>query len=416
MKRMIVHCESGSTEMVLLEDERLVEYAAERSQKRGLVGSFFNGKVVNVIPGMQAAFVDIGQKKNAFLYIDDLLHPNLEKQSKPKPSIAELLRHGQELIVQVIKDAIGNKGARLSTHYSLPGRWLVYMPSAGYVAVSKKIGHEDERCRLKEIGEELRTDEEGLILRTVAEHEEREAIAEDLAMLRDQWALIMEKGERGTAPTALHHDLSMVERLMRDAYSPETDEIIMDCSERVEETSTFLNSMFPGQTPRVVVYNGEVPLFDFYGVRQQLDRDFQRKVWLPGGGYLVWDQTEALTVIDVNTGKFIGGENLEDTVFQTNLEAAREMARLIRLRDTGGIIIVDFIDMESDSHRALVLDKLENCMRGDRTQHHILGWTKLGLLEMTRKRMREESTVAVAEVLPASRGNGKGKGKLNGMS
>ncbi|MEK4512446.1 Rne/Rng family ribonuclease [Paenibacillus anaericanus] len=414
MKRMIVHCEPGSTEMVLFEDDKLVEYAAERSQKRGLVGSFFNGRVVNVIPGMQAAFVDIGQKKNAFLYIDDLLHPNLEKQSKLKPSIAELLRPGQELIVQVIKDAIGNKGARVSTHYSLPGRWLVYMPSAGYVAVSKKIGQEEERWRLKAIGEELRNADEGLILRTVAEYEAREAIAEDLALLREQFALILAKGERVSAPTALHHDLSMVQRLMRDAYSPETDEIIMDSPEQAEEALLFLNSMFPGTPPRVIAYDGEVPLFDFYGVRHQLDRDFQRKVWLPGGGYLVWDQTEALTVIDVNTGKFTGGDNLEDTVFQTNLEAAQEMARLIRLRDTGGIIIIDFIDMESDQHRSVVLDKLDNCMRGDRTQHHILGWTKLGLLEMTRKRMREESTVAIGEASPTSRANSKGK--FNGYS
>lgn len=390
MKQLIVHCGPDSTQMALLEEGKLVEYAAERSQKRGLVGSFFKGKVMNVIPGMQAAFVDIGQKKNAFLYIDDLLHPHLEKQPKQKPPISDLLKPGQELILQVVKEAIGNKGARVTTHYSLPGRWLVYMPSSGYVAVSKKIGQEEERSRLREIGEELRTPEEGLILRTVAEYAEKEAVAEDLAQLREQWGTILLKGEQASAPAALHHDLSMVQRLMRDVYSPATDELIMDCPEQAGEATAFLAAMLQGKQPNVRIYKADIPLFDYYGIKQQLDKDFQRKVWLPGGGYLVWDTTEALTVIDVNTGKFTGGDNLEDTVFRTNVEAAREIARLVRLRDTGGIIIVDFIDMSSEHHRTAVCDTLEASLNGDRTQHHILGWTKLGLLEMTRKRMREQ--------------------------
>lgn len=393
MKRMIVHCEPGSTEMALLEDGKLVEYAVERSQHRGLVGSFMKGKVVNVIPGMQAAFVDIGLKKNAFLYIDDVLHPHLEKQPKPKPPITELLKPGQELVVQVVKEAIGNKGARVTTHYSLPGRWIVYMPTSGYVAVSKKIGHEAEKQRLRSIGEELRTEEEGLILRTVAEEEDVKSIAEDLLLLRNQWASILDKAKRLAAPVVLHHDLSMIQRLMRDAYSPETDELIMDNREQAEEALSFLQGMLPGESPDVIIYEGETPVFDHYDVRPQLEKDFQRKIWLSGGGYLVWDTTEALTVIDVNTGKFTGGASLEDTVFQTNLEAAEEIARLIRLRDTGGIIIADFIDMDTDTHRAAVCERLEQAMYGDRTQHHILGWTRLGLLEMTRKRMREENTI-----------------------
>ncbi|WP_110931756.1 Rne/Rng family ribonuclease [Paenibacillus bouchesdurhonensis] len=394
MKRMIVHCKSGSTEMALQEDGRLVEYAAERCQARGLVGSFFKGRVVNVLPGMQAAFVDIGQKKNAFLYIDDVLHPHLERQPKVKPLISELLQPGQDVIVQVVKDAIGNKGPRVTTHYSLPGRWLVYMPSAAYVAVSKKIIDEEKRQRLKGIGEQLRQEEEGLILRTVAELEELEAISLDLSLLRKQWAAILEKNKISLAPALLHQDLSMVQRLMRDVYSPETDEIIMDCPQRAEEVASFLEIMLPGNPQPIKIYKKDIPLFEFYGVQNQLDKDFQRKVWLPGGGYLVWDQTEALTVIDVNTGKYVGGNSLEETVFQTNLEAAAEMARLIRLRDTGGIIIVDFIDMDQDEHRDAVLDKLHSCMQGDRTQHHILGWTRLGLLEMTRKRIREETATS----------------------
>lgn len=397
MKRMIVHCGPDSTQMALLEDGRLVEYAAESSQKRGLVGSFFKGKVVNVVPGMQAAFVDIGQKKNAFLYIDDLLHPHLEKQPRQKPLISSLLKPGQELVVQVVKDAFGNKGARVTTHYSLPGRWLVYMPTAGYVAVSKKIGLEEERARLRTIGEELRDEEEGLILRTVAENAEPEAIAEDLGMLRERWHHIQRKAEDVRAPSLLHHDLGMLQRLMRDIYSPETDELIMDCREQLEQTTAFLDTMLPGKSPKLMVYGGEEGLFEHYGIRQQLEKDFQRKIWLPGGGYIVWDNTEAMTVIDVNTGRFTGGQTLEETVFQTNMEAAQEIARLVRLRDAGGIIIVDFIDMDREEHQNAVLDMLESSLEGDRTQHHILGWTKLGLLEMTRKRVREENVLLLSE-------------------
>ena len=393
MKRMIVHCGPDSTQMALLEDGRLVEYAAESSQRRGLVGSFFKGKVVNVVPGMQAAFVDIGQKKNAFLYIDDLLHPHLERQPRQKPAITSLLKAGQELIVQVVKDALGNKGARVTTHYSLPGRWLVYMPTAGYVAVSKKIGHEDERSRLRTIGEELRTEDEGLILRTVAENAEPASIAEDLGMLRDRWNHIQATAKKIGAPSLLHHDLGMVQRLMRDIYSPETDELIMDCPEQLEQTNEFLGMMLPGKFPKLTVYEGGDGLFEHYGIRQQLEKDFQRKIWLPGGGYIVWDNTEAMTVIDVNTGRFTGGQTLEETVFQTNMEAAQEIARLVRLRDAGGIIIVDFIDMDREEHQGAVLDMLESSLDGDRTQHHVLGWTKLGLLEMTRKRVREESVL-----------------------
>lgn len=397
MKRMIVHCGVDSTQLALLEEGKLVEYAAERSQKRGLVGSFFKGKVVNVIPGMQAAFVDIGQKKNAFLYIDDLLHPHLEKQPKQKPLITELLKPGHELVVQVVKEGIGNKGARVTTHYSLPGRWLVYMPTAGYVAVSKKISSEEERSRLRAIGEELRTEEEGLIIRTNAEHAGSEAIQEDLTLLRGRWNTILNKSDNGMSPCVLHHDLSMVQRLMRDVYSPETDEIIMDGPEQAKEAADFLATMLPGESPNIVKYKKDYPIFEFYGIRQQLEKDFLRKLWLPGGGYLVWDTTEALTVIDVNTGKFTGRDNLEETVYLTNLEAAREIARLVRLRDTGGIIIVDFIDMNSEVHRAAVLDALEKAFKGDRTQYHIVGWTKLGLLEMTRKRVRNENVVTVSE-------------------
>ncbi|WP_223068272.1 Rne/Rng family ribonuclease [Paenibacillus caui] len=389
MKQMMVHYEPGSAEMALLEDGRLVEYAVERSDEREIVGSIFKGRVANVIPGMQAAFVDIGQKRNAFLYIDDVLPPHLEKQPKIKPSITELLVPGQEVVVQVTKDAMGTKGARVTTHYSLPGRLLVYMPTAGYVAVSKKIERESERNRLKYIGEELRTEEEGLIFRTIVEDQEQRVIEEDLNMLRRQWAAIELKAQTLPAPALLHSDLSMVQRLMRDVFSPLSDELLMDCPDQAEEAGLFLDHIAAGRKPQIRIHRSQTPLFEAYGVKQQLDKDFQRKVWLPGGGYLVWDQTEALNVVDVNTGKYIGTDSLENTVFSTNLQAAEEIARLLRVRDVGGIIIIDFIDMELEEHRTEVLNRLQICMRSDRTQHHIMGWTKLGLLEMTRKKMRE---------------------------
>lgn len=389
MKQMLVHCASDLTAMALIENNKLVEYTVEYAQRQGVVGSFFKGKVVNVVPGMQAAFVDIGQKKNAFLYIDDILPQNLDQFPKEKPAIQDLVKTGQELVVQVTKDAFGNKGARITTHYSLPGRWLVYMPFAGYVAISKKIKQEEERERLKIVGEELRQEEEGLILRTVAEQQSLVSIEQDFRYLQEQWKSILKRAQKVAAPAALHHDLSMVQRLIRDAYSPETDNIIVDCPKVAEEVSSFVSSILPNEKPHVNVYKGTTPLLEQYLITPQVERDFGRKTWLPGGGYLIWDHTEALTVIDVNTGKYTGGQDLEDTVYHTNLEAAAEMARLIRLRDIAGIIIIDFIDMDSEAHRDAVLGTLGNAMAQDRTQHHILGWTRLGLVEMTRKRMRE---------------------------
>ena len=391
MKQMLVHAEPGAMQMALLDHEKLVEYAVERADGSGIVGSFFKGRVTNVIPGMQAAFIDIGQKKNAFLYVDDLLPPHLEKQPKVKPLIAELLTVGQQVTVQVIKDAMGTKGARVTTHFLLPGRFIVYMPSAGYIAISKKIERESERTRLKKLGEQLCHEEEGLIFRTVVDGQNTEAIQDDLAMLRKQWANIQLQATSGIAPSLLHRDLSMVQRLLRDVFSPSTDELIMDSSEQAEEASQFLDQFHSENRPAIRIHPPGISLFEAYGVQKQLDKAFQRKVWLESGGYLIWDQTEALHVVDVNTGKFVGSGSLEDTVFQTNLQAAEEIARLLRLRDIGGIIIIDFIDMDMDEHRHQVLNRLQFCMKDDRTQHHILGWTKLGLMELTRKKMREST-------------------------
>ncbi|CAH1201032.1 MULTISPECIES: Rne/Rng family ribonuclease [Paenibacillus] len=409
MKQMIIHNEHNLVQMALLEEGRVVEFAAEHTNDRGLLGSFFKGRIVNVLPGMQAAFVDIGQKKNAFLYVDDLLHPHLEKQPKVKPSISELVKPGQDIIVQVLKEPVGGKGARVTTHYSLPGRWLVYMPMADYVAVSKKIAREGDRSRLKALGEQLRNGEEGLIIRTVSAEKHQEAIQADLEVLRQQWLNILRKAEGMPSPKLLHRDIGLVQRIIRDVYTPGSDEVITDSQPNADAIAALLEEIGPGHRPKVQVYRGQDPIFAAYGVQEQLKLDFARKVWLPGGGYIVIDHTEALTVVDVNTGKYTGagGDRLEDTVTETNMQAAVEIARLMRLRDIGGMIIVDFIDMEEEANRQEVAATLEAQLKKDRTKAFVIGWTKLGLLEMTRKKVREESTLPYVEACSSCHGTGK---------
>lgn len=406
MKQMIVHCEPDTIQMALIEDGRLVEYATERGREQGVVGSFYKGRVVNVLPGMQAAFVDIGLKKNAFLYVDDVLHPHLEKQPKNKPSIAELLSVGQELVVQVMKEPRGGKGARVTTHFSLPGRCMVFMPKSDYVAVSKKIQLETERTRLKMIGERLRSGEEGIIMRTVSEDEPVESVAGDLRLLRMEWERIIERSSTSESPALLHRDLGILQRFMRDAFDPLHDELIIDRERDAREAESYLFDMVPGIKPKVRLYERKSSIFQAYGVEEQLRSGFSRQISLPGGGTIVVDQTEALTVIDVNTAKYIGGDNFEETVTRTNIQAAYEIARIIRLRDIGGIIIVDFIDMEEDEHRDEVIAAMEAGIRKDRTKSFVVGWTKLGLLEMTRKKARESSATPYSRTCTSCRGTG----------
>ncbi|KWX85748.1 ribonuclease [Paenibacillus riograndensis] len=407
MKQMIVHCMQHVTRMALLDNGSLVEYAAERDQQQGLVGSYYKGRVMNVLPGMQAAFVDIGQKKNAFLYVDDVLHPHLERQPEVKPSIETLLQPGQEIVVQVRKEPRGGKGARVTTHYTLPGRWMVYMPFADYVGVSKKISRESERARLKAIGERLRRQEEGMSMRTVSEDEPVEAVEGDLAFLRSQWEMITRRAQESAAPALLHSDLSIVQRFIRDAFNPQQDELMIDSAKAVREAEAFLNDMAPGKDKPVRFYHGQESIFTAYGVQEQLHKSFGRKSTLEGGATLIWDETEALTVIDVNTAQYTGGTSLEETVTRTNLLAAEEIGRLIRLRDTGGIIIIDFIDMQREEHRKMVTERLERVISRDRTQTHILGWTHLGLLEMTRKKARHDSAGFAPVICQCCGGTGK---------
>lgn len=408
MKQLVVHSEAEWTQTALLENGRLIEFAAERVREYGVAGSFYKGRIVNVLPGMQAAFVDIGLKKNAFLYIDDMLPAHPDRPSKPKPSIEQIARKGQQVLVQITKEPFGGKGARVTMHYSLPGRYIVYMPDADYVAVSKKIEPEAERVRLKKLGERMRRSGEGLILRTVASSEHAKELEEDLERLRAQWESIRRSAETSQAPYELYRDLDLAQRMIRDVFDPEADELIVDEASQQERASAYLERMMPNVRPSVRLHRDSTPVFEAYPVERQLHRDFGRKIWLPGGGYLVWDQTEALTVVDVNTGKFTGADHsLETTVTDTNLEAAAEIARLLRLRDVGGIVIVDFIDMQEERNRARVLNHFEERLARDRTQTHIVGWTKLGLLEITRKKVRESGAGLFYETCVVCEGTGR---------
>lgn len=391
MKRMLMHASGELLQTAIMQDGRLYDYLVERSKASGLIGNIYKGRVVNVLPGMQAAFVDIGIGKNAFLYVDELLHPHLEKQPEQKPAIQELVKAGQELVVQVIKEPIGGKGARVTTHISLTGRWLVYMPIADYVGISKKIGSEQERARLRELAERLRHSEEGVIIRTAAQGESERAIEADIAEQRELWQTIEEKERQLKAPAVLHREAGLLRRVIRDNLTAEIDEIWIDDGDKHAEAASFLQEMAPALRDRLHLYkpSGGKPLFEANRVTEQLDAALERKVSLPSGGYLVWDKTEALTVIDVNTGKYTGTSDLEETVFCTNMEAADEIARLLRVRDAGGIIIIDFIDMELESNRDRVLQRLTEGVRRDRTKCTVIGWTRLGLVELTRKKARE---------------------------
>jgi ribonuclease G len=411
MKQMLVHADKGVLKTAIVQEGRLVEYYMERSGSSGeLVGSLFKGRVVNVLPGMQAAFVDIGLAKNAFLYVDDCLHPHLERQPKEKPSISEILRPGQQLIVQVVKEPLGTKGARVTTHYSLPGRFLVYMPHADYVGVSKKVNGEQERGRFRSFSDAVREPGEGIIVRTAAEGESESALEEDLLYLRSLWRSIEQRAQIAAAPAELHREAGLVYRLVRDMLNAGIDEVWIDDKGRFDEAEAHIRRMAPSMLPKLRLYEHRrpEPLFARYRVDEQLQEAFERRIRLDCGGDLVWDQTEALTVIDVNTGKFVGTSDLEDTVFRANMEAAEQIARLLRLRDVGGIIIVDFIDMEMEEHRARIAQRLEELLREDRSKTQLVGWTKLGLLELTRKKVREQAAaVGRSDVCPACKGRGR---------
>ncbi|SHE86141.1 ribonuclease G [Desulfofundulus australicus DSM 11792] len=407
-KEIVINVGEEETRVAVLEDRVLVEMYIERSSQQRLVGNIFRGRVENVLPGMQAAFVDIGLDRNAFLYVEDALpsrggngfHHGLGA------SIADVLKKGQEVIVQIVKEPIGNKGPRVTTHVTLPGRYVVLMPTMDYIGISRRIEQERERERLKELAARFKPEGMGLIVRTVAEGVGEEDIAQDVHMLTRLWQKILQRASRGPVPNLIHRDLELIQRILRDVFTEDVDRLTVDSRSEYEKIMELLDITSPKLKYKVFLEERE-NIFQDYGIEQEIERALKRKVWLKCGGYLVIDQAEALTVIDVNTGKYVGSTNLEDTVLRTNLDAAVEIARQLRLRNIGGIIIIDFIDMQQEGHRRQVLKVLEEEIRKDKTKTNILGITQLGLVEMTRKKVRPSLSEVLQRPCPYCDGRGK---------
>jgi ribonuclease G len=383
------------------------ELLVERAANRGLVGNVYMARVARVLPGMQSAFVEIGLSRAAFLHVADI------KGGEPGKPIERILTEGQALLVQVVKDPIGTKGARLSTQVSIAGRLLVYLPAASpsevpHIGISQRIEDEGGRQALRDRLRELvpAGEKGGFIARTLAESAGEDELRADLDYLRQLWSAIRERAAAATPPALLYQDLSLAQRVLRDTASADTARVVVDSRENFQKLAAFAESYMPKVRGRIEHYSGERPLFDLYNVETEIERALSRRVELKSGGTLVIDQTEAMTTIDVNTGGFVGSRNFDDTVFKTNLEAAQAIARQLRLRNLGGIIIVDFIDMESDEHRAAVLDELKRALARDRTRMTVSGFTALGLVEMTRKRTRESLAHVLCEPCPVCEGRG----------
>ena len=411
---ILINWAPQETRVAIVENGAVQELHIERTLERGFVGNVYLGKVVRVLPGMQSAFVDIGLERAAFLHVADLLSAApaaraLAGDAPPLP-IERQVYEGQTLTVQVIKDAIGTKGARLSSQVSIAGRMLVFLPHDNHIGVSQKIGSPELREQLRSRVQSLAgADGGGFILRTNAEEASDAELAEDIAYLRRAWALIRERGTQRPPGSLLHQDLSLAERVLRDMSTEATQAIRIDSKLQHDALSAFGNTFMPGAVAKLELYRGERPIFDLFGIEEEIARALARRVDLKSGGYLIIDQTEALTTIDVNTGGFVGARNFDDTIFKTNLEAAGALARQLRLRNLGGIVIADFIDMTRTDHQEAVLAELRKQLARDRTRTTVSGFTQLGLVEMTRKRTRESLAHMLCQPCPTCEGRGQVK-------
>ncbi len=420
---ILINWSPQETRVAVVENGVVQELHIERTLERGLVGNVYLGKVVRVLPGMQSAFVDIGLERAAFLHVADLHAPGqplrpaaggAAKTDVPQVPIERLVFEGQTLTVQVIKDAIGTKGARLSMQVSIAGRMLVFLPHDNHIGISQKIGSHELREQLRErmqalVGEPEDGGGGGFILRTNAEEASDAELADDIAYLRRTWALIRTRAQAVPPGSLLHQDLSLAERVLRDLTVEATQTIRIDSKLQCEALQAFGETYMPGAVAKLDLYRGERPIFDLFGIEEELTRALARRVDLKSGGYLIIDQTEALTTVDVNTGGFVGARNFEDTIFKTNLEAAGAVARQLRLRNLGGIIIADFIDMTRPEHQEAVLAELRKQLARDRTRTTVSGFTQLGLIEMTRKRTRESLAHMLCEPCPTCQGRGQVK-------
>jgi ribonuclease G len=410
---ILINVTPSETRAVVVDNGVLQEVFIERTEYRGLVGNIYKGKVCRVLPGMQAAFVEIGLSRAAFLHASDISIPgghtgNL--QETEVPPISSLLREGQEIVVQVIKDPMGTKGARLTTQLSVSSRYLVYMPDTQGVGVSLKIEEEHERDRLKNaLIAQLDSKTGGYILRTAAEGVTETELVSDLQFLHRLWSKLLDRKATLKTGNTLYEDLPLALRSLRDLFSPEVEKIRIDSKETYDKALKFAEGFMPECASRIEHYKEGAPLFDLFSVEEEIQKALERKVPLKSGGYLIFDQTEAMTTVDVNTGGFVGHKNLEETIFKTNLEAAKAIARQLRVRNLGGIIILDFIDMDELDHRDQVLQTLEKAMLPDRARHNLCGVSELGLVEMTRKRSRESLEHVLCEPCPACDGKGYAK-------
>ncbi|MBN7137189.1 ribonuclease G [Lysobacter enzymogenes] len=416
-EEILVNVTPRETRVAVVENGMLQELHIERGWRRGVVGNIYKGKVQRVMPGMQAAFVEIGLERAAFLHAADIVRPHQSGEGEgeeaplpPAPTrpIAELLREGQEIIVQVVKDPIGSKGARLTTQLSIPSRYLVLLPRTRVVGVSARIEDEGERARLKALvtAQAPAGEQHGYIVRTNAEGQPEEALAEDIAYLSRAWALIAEKSRSSKVGERVYEDLSLPLRAVRDLIRRDVEKVKVDSRETSERLRSFAAQYMPGLAEKIEHYTGARPIFDLYGVEDEIQRALDKEVPLKSGGYLVIDQTEAMTTIDVNTGSFLGQRNLEETVYRTNLEAAQSVARQLRLRNLGGIIIIDFIDMTDQEHKRQVLRQLEKALTRDHAKTTVYDFSPLGLVEMTRKRTTESLERQLSEACHECGGRG----------
>jgi ribonuclease G len=408
---ILINVTPQETRVALILQGAVQELHIERTLSRGLAGNVYLGKVVRVLPGMQSAFIDIGLERAAFLHVADIWSARAHDTAAPTLPIEKLLFDGQALTVQVIKDPIGTKGARLSTQISIAGRMLVYLPQDQHIGISQRIENEAERELLKGRVQRLLPPEEkgGFIIRTMAEDASDAELEMDIEYLRKTWAAIAQRVKQKPAPALLYQDLNLAQRVLRDFVGDDTASIQIDSRENFNRLQEFGTLYTPSVLARLVHYTGERPLFDLYGVEDEIQRALGRRVDLKSGGYLIVDQTEAMTTVDVNTGSFVNGRNFDDTIFKTNLEAAHAIARQLRLRNLGGIIILDFIDMENGEHKAAVLAELNKALARDRTKTSVSGFSALGLVEMTRKRTRESLAHILCEPCPSCGGKGQVK-------
>ncbi len=408
---ILVNITPQETRIALIQQGVVQELHVERTLMRGLAGNIYLGRVVRVLPGMQSAFIDIGLERAAFLHVADIWEASSHNNTAPPPPIEKILHDGQSVLVRVIKDPMGTKGARLSTQISIAGRMLVYLPQEKHIGISQRIEDESERETLRIRLQNLLPPDEngGFIVRTIADDATDAEFLSDINYLIKIWKSIQEAAKTQPPPCLLYQDLNLAHRVLRDFIHDNTASIHIDSRKNFQAITEFASRYTPGILDRLHHYSGDRPIFDMYGVEDEIQRALSRRVDLKSGGYLIIDQTEAMTTIDVNTGGFVGGRNFDDTIFKTNLEAAHAIARQLRLRNLGGIIILDFIDMENPEHRNAVLTELKKALAADRTKVSVSDFSELGLVEMTRKRTRESLSHILCETCPACNGKGEVK-------